>query len=102
MEVVEDLVDGRLKLTVPVETNDFSEPTDPLYISMFEMLASQWLAAKESDHMTFHQVGIPALLVSWRGANESNWPEELAYEVEPYRLGVTGRMVTLATMAIAR
>lgn len=56
----------------------------------------------ESDQAPFHEAGLPILLVAWRGASEDNWPVEIADEVDPYRLGVTGRMVTLALMSIAR
>ena len=100
MEVAEDLVDGRLKLSVPADTN--ITRSSELYVSPFEGLAHQFLRSRVSDHVTFHQFGIPALLVTWRGSSEDNWPDELAFEVEPYRLSVTGRMVTLALMAIAR
>jgi hypothetical protein len=55
-----------------------------------------------SDHVPFRDAGLPALLLTWRGASEDNWPAEIADEVEPYRLGVTGRMVTLALMSLAR
>jgi Zn-dependent M28 family amino/carboxypeptidase len=104
MEVAEELVDGRLKLAVPTEVtlvSDVSE-TAELYASPFAGRAYQLLRAKVSDNVTFLQAGIPTLLVTWRGASEDNWPVELADEVEPYRLGVTGRMVTLATMAMTR
>jgi len=56
----------------------------------------------ESDQAPFHEAGLPTLLVAWRGASEDNWPVEIADEVDPYRLGVTGRMVTLALMSVAR
>jgi hypothetical protein len=41
-------------------------------------------------------------LITWRESSEENWPVEIADEVDPYRLGVTGRFVTLAVMATAR
>jgi hypothetical protein len=55
-----------------------------------------------SDQVPFRDAGIPALLLTWRDSSEENWPVEIADEVEPYRLGVTGRMVTLALMALAQ
>jgi hypothetical protein len=58
--------------------------------------------SEESDQTPFHEAGLPTLLVSWRGASEDNWPVEIADEVDPYRLGVTGRMVSLALMSLAR
>jgi hypothetical protein len=102
MEAAEDLVDGRLQLTAPRETSLLSEEKDPIYISIFEGVSSQWVRAKQSDHAPFRQIGVPTLLVTWRGASEDNWPVEIADEVEPYRLGVTGRMVTLVMMSVAR
>jgi len=54
------------------------------------------------DHVPFRNVGIPTLSLTWREASEDNWPVEIADEVEPYRLGVTGRMVTLTLMGLAR
>jgi hypothetical protein len=48
------------------------------------------------------QVGIPTLWLSWRDASEENWPAAFADSVESYRLGVTGQMVTLSLMALAR
>jgi hypothetical protein len=56
----------------------------------------------ESDHIPFREAGLPTLLLAWREASEDNRPVELADEVEPYRLGVTGRIVTLALMSLAR
>lgn len=56
----------------------------------------------ESAQALFHETGLPTLLVAWRGASEDNWPVEIADEVDPYRLGVTGRMVSLALMSLAR
>jgi uncharacterized protein len=71
----EDLVDGRLALS------------------------NKW---GQSDQVPFHDAGVPALLLTWREASDDNWPVDIADEVEPYRLGVTGRMVTLALMSLAR
>jgi Zn-dependent M28 family amino/carboxypeptidase len=74
------------------------------------MVAEDWvdgrLALKDrwsrSDQVSFREAGIPTLLLTWREASEDNWPVEIADLVEPYRLGVTGRMVSLAVMALAR
>jgi hypothetical protein len=71
----EDLVDGRLALS------------------------NRW---GQSDQVPFHDAEVPALLLTWREASDDNWPVEIADEVDPYRLGVTGRMVTLALMSLAR
>jgi Zn-dependent M28 family amino/carboxypeptidase len=74
------------------------------------MVAEDWVDGRlavrakwgQSDQIPFREAGVPALLLTWRDASEDNWPVEIADEVEPYRLGVTGRMVTLAVMATAR
>jgi Zn-dependent M28 family amino/carboxypeptidase len=71
----EDLVDGRLALS------------------------NKW---GQSDQVPFYDAGVPALLLTWREASDDNWPVEIADEVDPYRLGVTGRMVSLAVMSLAR
>ncbi len=102
MQAAEDLVDGRLKLAVPAEmTKVESTEISDIYMSPFDGLANQLLNARPSDQAPFHQLGIPSILVTWRGANEDNWPDEIADEAEPYRLGVTGRMVTLSLMMTA-
>jgi hypothetical protein len=75
LEAAEKQVDGRLTLTRP---------------------------SGRSDDRPFRQVGIPTLLLTWRESSEDNLPVEYADPVEPYRLGVTGRMVSLALMTIAR
>jgi uncharacterized protein len=76
MERAEEVLDGRLSVSSP-PTRD-----DPVVL--------------------FREAGIPTLRLRWREASEENWPIEYADEVQPYRLGVTGRMVTLALMALAR
>jgi hypothetical protein len=64
----------------------------------FAIRADAW----ESDHVPFQDAGVPTLLITWRDASEQNLPLAIADEVEVYRLGVTGRIVTLAVMALAR
>ena len=76
MERAEEVLDGRLSVSSP-PTRD-----DPVAL--------------------FREAGIPTLRLRWREASRENWPTEYADEVQPYRLGVTGRMVTLALMALAR
>jgi Zn-dependent M28 family amino/carboxypeptidase len=75
LQAAEDWVDGRLSLTRP---------------------------SKKSDHSVFREIGIPAVLLTWRESSEDNLPSELADAVEPYRLGVTGRMTSLTLMALAQ
>ena len=55
-----------------------------------------------SDQLPFREAGIPTLLITWRGSSEDNLPDELADEIDPYRLGVTGRFVAMTVMAAAR
>jgi Zn-dependent M28 family amino/carboxypeptidase len=55
-------------------------------------------ASRES----FRNLGIPGLLLRWEKAEPHNLPAEFDDEVEPLRLGQTGRTVTLASMMLAR
>jgi hypothetical protein len=55
----------------------------------------------ESDHSPFREAGIPGLLLTWREASDENLANELADPVQPYRLGVTGRMLALTLMALS-
>jgi hypothetical protein len=79
MQAAEEWMDGRLTLTRPT---------------------------KRSDHSPFREIEIqppiPGLLLTWRESSEANLPIEFADPVEPYRLGVTGKMTTLALMALAQ
>ena len=56
----------------------------------------------ESDHLSFHQADIPAVLIAWRLANEDNLPDSIAQAVHPSRLGETGRITSLSLMNLAR
>jgi fused signal recognition particle receptor len=73
LEAAETQVDGRLTLTRPSD---------------------------RSDDRPFRQAGIPTVLLTWRESSEDNLPAEQADPVESYRLGVTGRMVSLALMTL--
>jgi uncharacterized protein len=84
---------------------------DPEGLLLFNFRAAEdWVDGRlsirarwgESDQVPFREAGVPSVLITWRESSEDNWPVELADEVEPKRLGVTGRMVTLAVMALAR
>jgi len=49
------------------------------------------------------ELGIPALLLSWDQAADSlNWPDIIADEIEPYRLGIVGQLLTLMLMSLAQ
>ena len=76
MQSAEDVLEGRLTLTSP--------------------------PARDDPAAALRQAGIPTLWLSWRDASKENWPAAFADSVEPYRLGVTGQMVTLSLMALAR
>jgi Zn-dependent M28 family amino/carboxypeptidase len=56
----------------------------------------------DGDHLPFREAGVPTLPLSWRGASEENMPQGYEDEIELYRLSVTGRMVTLTLMTLAR
>lgn len=55
-----------------------------------------------SDATPFRSAGIPTALLTWTGASEDNWPDALADDVEPDRLGQSGRTAALALMQLAR
>ncbi|HJS28688.1 MAG TPA: M20/M25/M40 family metallo-hydrolase, partial [Anaerolineales bacterium] len=54
-----------------------------------------------SDQLPFREAGFPGILVQWRLANEANLPDGMAGGVDPGKLGATGRLVSLALMALA-
>jgi hypothetical protein len=55
-----------------------------------------------SDHFSFQDHSIPTLLISWRLANEDNYPDELANRVSAEKLEICTEMVMLALMGAAR
>ena len=55
-----------------------------------------------SDHELFRRQEIPALLVFWEKAKEHNLPAQHDDEIDPLRLGQTGRAVTLAMMILGQ
>ncbi len=75
IRIAEDAVDGRL-----ARTNDETQ----------------------GDHVPLREAGVPTLPLAWRGASEYNMPLGYDDQVDPYRLGVTGRMVALSLMTLAR
>jgi Zn-dependent M28 family amino/carboxypeptidase len=75
LEQVGGVLDGRLRTNIP---------------------------ANQSDDIAFRASGVPTILLTWTDASEDNWPDELADEINPNFLAITGRMTTLAVMAIAR
>jgi hypothetical protein len=101
-EVAAGEVDGRLKLSAPPQEDTVSNLGTELYMAPWEGRIAKMLQSRTSDQVPFRQADIPTLLVTWRGSSEDNWPVGIADEVEPYRLGVTGRMVTFVAMSLAR
>lgn len=75
MEQADGVLDGRLRTNIP---------------------------ADQSDDVTFRASGVPTILLTWTDASEDNWPDTIADEINPDSLSATGRMTTLAVMAIAR
>jgi hypothetical protein len=65
-------------------------------------LALSSVPARDDPAALYRQTGVSTLWLTWREASEENWPAAHADVVEPYRLGVTGKMVTLTAMALAR
>jgi Zn-dependent M28 family amino/carboxypeptidase len=55
-----------------------------------------------NDHSAFRDQGVPALILTWRGAYERNMPRGYDDPLEPSRLGISGRMVGLTAMMLAR
>jgi Zn-dependent M28 family amino/carboxypeptidase len=76
LQAAEDELDGRLTIVSPPKRDD--------------------------PAALLRQAEIPTLWLTWREASEENWPEQYADPVEPYRLGVTGQMVALGLMILAR
>jgi uncharacterized protein len=55
-----------------------------------------------SDHSPFQKIGIPSLLVRWRGANLENLPAEEENAVRPENLSSAARMLALLVMSLAQ
>jgi uncharacterized protein len=86
---------------------------DPEYEALLQFnlrVATEWVDGRlalegRSDQgvvKLFHQAGTPSIKLEWRGASEENWPDELADQVDPYRVGITGQILTLTAMNVAR
>jgi uncharacterized protein len=93
----EDLIDGRLSLSLVPERESSEQPED-----RFSFFSPMDEFSDLSDHSPFRKHGLSAMLLHWRQASELNWPESHADVVEPYRLGVSGRTVALLLMNLAR
>ena len=91
------MVDGRLKITVPSEQID----NDPR-LTWIAQIVHRSPQSGISDQIVFRDYGMPTLLTTWRGASEDNWPDDFADEIDPNQLGVSGRMMTVFMMMVAR
>ena len=54
-----------------------------------------------SDHDSFHQVGVPAVMLSWEGAENRHLPTDTADTMDARKLQATGRLAALALMTMA-
>jgi uncharacterized protein len=76
------------------------------YLSSIERLVEGRLAPTttqlRNDHQPFDEVGIPSILLTWRGSQTYNLPEGMDDEIDAQKLGKTGRMVALSLMTLAR
>ncbi len=54
------------------------------------------------DQESFQWMGVPAVLIRWEKAEAENVPVQFDDEIDPLRLGQTGRTVTLAVMMLAQ
>jgi hypothetical protein len=59
-------------------------------------------AVGESDQISLEEAGLPAILLSWRLADENNLPDEYANAVHPDRVSTAMRFAGLVVMNLAR
>ena len=98
IEKANDLVGGRLQLSLPEESSGI--PPEMLFSPA--MLYDRTSMERSSDHAPFRKAGIPSLLITWRESDENNLSDEIADEVEPDRLYTTGKIIALTLMMLAR
>ncbi|MCP4423790.1 MAG: M28 family peptidase, partial [Chloroflexi bacterium] len=60
------------------------------------------VSADQSDDIPFRAADLPTLFLTWTDASEENWSDDLADEIDPANLAISGRMTTLAIMMAAR
>jgi Zn-dependent M28 family amino/carboxypeptidase len=75
MDLSSDLLDVRIKISVPGTIPNDSNP--------------------------FREGGIPTLFLTWQDASEDNWPDHLVDEYNPDFMYVSGRVLTLVLMTAA-
>lgn len=54
------------------------------------------------DHEPFAVQGVPIVVLTWQDTGDANWPDTIAHEIDPLKLGNAGQILTLAVMALAR
>ncbi len=74
----------------------------PLIEGRFRITALDSELAERSGLAFFREKYIPGVLISWSGANEDNWPDELADEIKPERLSLAGRLTAFLIMQAGR
>ena len=82
---------------------------DSLPIYAMEMAAEHderrigWINPEgRSDHYSFWEADVPAILLTWRESSEENLPGGLTEEIDLHKLRVTGRTVALGVMLLAQ
>ena len=90
IEHAKDLLDGRLQLSFPEERGE--QPFSP------DVLFDRDRIGIRSDHDPFRALGIQAMRIAWREADETNLDDANADEVLPERILAAGKMTVLTIM----
>ncbi|MBT3337901.1 MAG: M20/M25/M40 family metallo-hydrolase [Anaerolineae bacterium] len=94
IEHAKDLFGGRLQLSFPEGRGE--APFSP------DILFDRDRIGIRSDHDPFREMGIQALRIAWREADETNLDDTLADEIDPARLAAAGKMTILTIMMNTR
>ncbi|MBT7075766.1 MAG: M28 family peptidase, partial [Anaerolineae bacterium] len=94
IEKAQEILGGRLQLSLPKEEG--VPPFSP------DALFARETIRVSSDHDPFREMGIQALRIAWREANETNPSDEFTDEVNPKFLSTAGRLTILTVMMDAR
>lgn len=60
------------------------------------------LPTTSGDHDPFLAQAVPSLALTWQDAGDANWPDIIANEIDPVKMGNAGRIIALAVMGIVR
>src|SRR5690606_36207709 len=60
------------------------------------------LPTTAGDHDPFLAQTVPSLALTWQDAGDANWPDSIANEIDPVKLGNAGRIIALAVMGVVR